>query len=585
MKERISKLQQIMKARGYDAYIVFTNDDHGSEYIEDHFKAREFFSGFTGSAGTLVVTKSESRMWTDGRYFLQAARELQASGSILMKMGEKDVPTVNEYLKALKSAPKIAFDFHMADSFFVGGLKESIPDAELIDDGKVIDEIWLDRPSVPATKAFLIPDEDAGESIKSKLENLVSDTKKEGCDFALVTALDDIAWLFNLRGNDILYNPVNYAFALVGEGHYILYIDSEKLSKDIQTTFAKEDIVARPYLAIYDDLKAISGKVLYDEASTNYALSLVIKDKKASLHFPTTLRKAVKNKVEIAHSKKAQLEDSVAMVKFMRWLKTNVGKIKMNEISISDKLEGFRKEGASFVELSFDTICGYQEHGAVIHYSATPETNKEVFAKGLLLVDSGGQYRYGTTDITRTFALGELTDDMRHDFTLVLKSHIALASVVFSARTFGNALDLITREPMLKEGKSYRHGTGHGVGYMLNVHEGPQSVSNWVSKYAVPFQEGMFVTDEPGIYIENAYGVRHENMLLCVKNEDTEYGTTLRFEPITLVPFDLDAINADELTADEKAWLNDYHKTVFEKVSPLLDDEHREYLRHATRAI
>ncbi len=585
MKERIAKLQQLMKERGYDAYIVFTSDDHGSEYIEDHFKAREFFSGFTGSAGTLVVTEKESALWTDGRYFLQAAKELKASGTKLMKAGEKDVPRINEYLRALKDSPKVAFDFSIADVYFVNELKAKVPNVQLIDDGKIIDEIWKDRPALPATAAYIIPFEEAGESVKNKLENLVKDVKEAGCDFALVSSLDNVAWLFNLRGSDIRYNPVNYAYALVGEGHFILYIDKAKLSEDIQTKFALDGIVIRPYLAIYDDLKAIKGKVLFDEFATNYALSLVMNDKKAAKIFPVELKKAIKNEVEIANSKKAQLEDAVAMVKFQKWLKESVGKIKMDEISIADKLEAFRRESDKLVDLSFDTICGYLSNGAIIHYSATPETNIEVFAKGLLLVDSGGQYLYGTTDITRTYALGELTADMRHDFTLVLRAHIALARAVFPERTYGNALDLITREPMLREGKSFRHGTGHGVGYLLNVHEGPQSVSNWVSEYTAPFQAGMFVTDEPGIYIENAYGIRHENMLLCVKNEDTEYGTTFKFEPITLVPFDLDAINVDELSADEKAWLNAYHKEVYDKVSPLLDDEHKAYLKKATRAI
>ena len=574
-----------MGERGYDAYIVFTSDDHGSEYIEDHFKAREFFSGFTGSAGTLVVTKDKSLLWTDGRYFLQAARELAPAGVELMKAGEKGVPRINEFLKSLKDSPKVAFDFSIADVYFVKELKNQIPNVEFVDDGKIIDEIWTDRPALPATAAYIIPFEEAGESVKDKLENLVKDTKKEGCDFALVSSLDDVAWLFNLRGSDIRYNPVNYAFALVGEGHFILYVDESKLSEDIRTKFALDGIVIRPYLAVYDDLKAIKGKVLFDEFSTNYALSLVMNDKKAAKIFPVELKKALKNEVEIANSKKAQLEDAVAMVKFQKWLKENVGKIDMDEISIADKLEAFRRESDKLVDLSFDTICGYMANGAIIHYSATPETNTKVFAKGLLLVDSGGQYLYGTTDITRTYALGELNADMRHDFTLVLRSHIALARAVFSERTFGNALDLIATEPMLREGKNYRHGTGHGVGYLLNVHEGPQSVSNWLSEHSAPFQEGMFVTDEPGFYVENGYGIRHENMLLCVKKGEGEYGVTLGFEPITLVPFDLDAINADELNSEEKAWLNAYHKEVYDKVSPLLDDEHKAYLAHVTRAI
>lgn len=579
MKKHIEQLWQHIAERGYDAYVIFTSDDHGSEYIEDRFKAREFFSGFTGSAGTFLATKDKCLLWTDGRYFLQAARELKAVGAELMKMGEKDVPTLIEYLKALCPSPKIAFDFSIADTHFVKELTSAIPTAELVDDGKIIDDIWTDRPALPANKAYIVPFAEAGESVKDKLEKLVRATKENGCDFALVCSLDDIAWLFNLRGDDILYNPVNYAYALVGEGHFILYIDESKLSEEIRTKFSLDGIVVRPYTQVYDDLKAISGKVLIDEEATNYALSLIIRDKKTASVFPTTLWKAVKNDVEIANTKKAQLEDAVAMVKFSKWLKENVGKIQMDEISVADKLEAFRRESDKFLELSFDTICGYMANGAVIHYSATPETNERIFAKGLLLVDSGAQYLYGTTDITRTYALGPLSPEMRHDFTLVLKAHIALASATFKEGTFGNALDEITRAPLKAEDKNYLHGTGHGVGYLLNVHEGPHNISPRGGLRA-PLESGMFVTDEPGYYVENGYGIRHENVLLCTKK-----GEALGFEPLTFVPFDLDAINVGELDENERAWLNAYHAEVFDKVSPLLDEEHRHYLARATKAI
>lgn len=581
MKERLEKLKSLMAMRGYDAYVVFTSDDHGSEYIEDHFKSREFFSGFTGSAGTLVVTKTESRLWTDGRYFLQAERQLKASGTLLMKDGEEGVVTVIEYLKSLGDATTVALDFTCTSTHFANALKKELPNVKLVDDGKIVDEIWLDRPELPLSKAYLIDDENAGESAKSKLATLLADAKKQGSDFALVSSLDDVAWLFNLRGDDIRYNPVNYAYALVGDGHAILYIDSRKLSAQIANKLAKDGVFVRPYDAVYDDVKALRGKVLIDESKLNYALSLLVADKKCADVFPTTMRKAVKNAVEIENSKKAQLEDSVAMTKFMRWLKENVGKIKMDEIGVADKLEAFRRESDRFVELSFDTICGYLGNGAIIHYSATEETNSEIFAKGLLLVDSGAQYLYGTTDITRTFALGELSAEMKHDFTLVLKSHIALSTANFSENTFGVTLDAIARAPMAKEGKNFNHGTGHGVGYLLNVHEGPHNVSPRMGLHPAPLKAGVFVTDEPGIYIENAYGIRHENVLLCTKAENGELG----FEPITLVPFDIDAINADELDERERAWLNAYHKRVFDTVSPLLDEDDKKYLAKITREI
>ena len=386
----------------------------------------------------------------------------------------------------------------------------------------------------------------------------------------------------------MLYNPVNYAYALVGEGHFILYIDEAKLSEEIQTKFALDGIVLRPYLAIYDDLKAISGKVLFDERKTNYALYLAIKDKKSIPVFPTTLWKAIKNETEIANTKNAQLEDAVAMVKFQKWLKENVGKIQMDEISVADKLEAFRRESDKFIELSFDTICGYMANGAVIHYSATPETNERIFAKGLLLVDSGAQYRYGTTDITRTFALGELTPEMRHDFTLVLKAHIALSSATFKDGTLGTALDEITRALLKAEDKDYMHGTGHGVGHYLNVHEDPNGFS-WDRSYmdtAMPaFEEGMLTSDEPGYYEEGAFGIRHESLLLCLCGEETEFGQFMEFENVTMVPIDLEGVVPEQMQPEEIEYLNRYHQTVFEKIGPLLNEEEREWLREATRAV
>lgn len=585
MKQDIIKLQKYVQESGIDAYLVFTSDDHGSEYIVDHFKTREFLSGFTGSAGTLLVTKDGAYLWTDGRYFIQAARELKTTDTTLMKSGEEGVPTIFEFVKKLSDSPKIAFDFATATVEFVEALKKAVKGVEIVDCGEIIDEIWTNRPEVEPTKAWFLSDKAAGESVKSKIENLQKDVEKQGCEYALVSSLDDIAWLFNMRGSDIEYNPVNYAYAIVSKDGATLFMDERKLDEKGKKILEENGVNLMPYQDVYGVVEQISDKVLIDKEKTNYALFSRIADAKETDVSPTTVRKAIKNAVEIRNMKKAHVEDGVAMVRFMRYLKEGVGKEEMSEISLADKLEAFRRESKNFLDLSFDTICGYASNGAIVHYSATPETDKKVENKGLLLVDSGAQYRYGTTDITRTFATGKVSRQEKEAFTIVLKSHIALARAVFRKGATGANLDMIARAPMYKCGMDFKHGTGHGVGYLLNVHEGPQNISPRASAQKYAILPGMITSNEPGFYEEGKFGIRHENLILCVEKEKTEYGTFCEFETITLVPFDLDAIDVNMLDDGEKEWLNSYHARVRKVIGKHLDGKDLKFLEKATRRI
>lgn len=583
MIKAIAHIREYLTLNNIDAYIVFTSDDHGSEYIVDHFKTREFLCGFTGSAGTMVITKDASYLWTDGRYFIQAEDQLKGGETVLMKMGESGYPTLFEFVSKFGANARIAFDFSTATVGFVDALKRTLSSVQLINESAIIDEVWTGRPQVEQTRAYLLSDAVAGESVAHKLARLREDISRNQCAYALVASLDDIAWLFNIRGNDIEYNPVNYAYALVGMDDGVLFIDKQKLDKSILSMLDCNNIRVLDYDAVYSYLEPIDGKILIDKSKTNYALYACIKHAKEADVFPTTAHKAVKNAVEIRNMRKAHVIDGVAMVKFMRYLKEN--KDEMSEISLADKLEAFRRENDAFIELSFDTICGYASNGAIVHYSATADTNKQIERKGLLLVDSGAQYRYGTTDITRTFAMGKLTKEEKSAFTIVLKSHIALARAVFPKGIPGASLDAIARSPLYKHGMDFKHGTGHGVGYLLNVHEGPQSISTraFLPKYRM--LPGMITSNEPGYYKEGAFGIRHENLVLCVEDKKTDCGNFCHFETITLVPFDLDAIDVNLLDADEREWLNSYHALVYKKLKGLLKGKDLKFLEKATRKI
>lgn len=584
MSEQIKKIQSYLKDNGHDALVVFTNDDHGSEYVVDHFKFRAYLSSFTGSAGTLVITKEKALLWTDGRYFLQAASQLSGTGIELMKSGEPGVPTVTEYLASLSASLSLVTDFRLTTVSFVKRLHEKAPNAVLVDNQTLEDEIWTQRPPMRATRAWILPLSSCGESVTSKLQRVRTELANTGCNAMLVASLDDIAWLYNLRGDDIPYNPVNYAYSLLTQDRAILYMDAAKTDAKVRKYLASNGIELRPYDDIYKDAQAFDGEILIDEDKTNYALCRLIKKyRSASSSFPTTALKAIKNATEIHNLKKAHIEDAVAMVKFIHYVKTYAGREPMTEISLADKLESFRKEGKHFLDLSFDTICGYKEHGAIVHYSSTKETDVPVTNAGLLLVDSGAQYLTGTTDITRTIAAGKLSKDEKTAFTLVLKGHIDLAQAVFPEGTTGRVLDILARQPLYRRRLDYKHGTGHGVGYLLNVHEGPQSISMRGTGSAM--KAGMVTSDEPGLYIENHYGIRHENLVLCVPAGQSEYGRFLAFEPLTFVPFDLDGIDKKLLSKEQIEWLNRYHSQVYKKVSPYLTPRLKKFLARQTRPI
>lgn len=574
--QRINKVQEYLKNNNIDGFIFFISDDHGSEYITNTYKSVAFLSGFTGSAGTLLITKESSYLWTDGRYFLQASEQLKKSNTILKKIGEDE--TIIEYIST--NLNSLAVDFKTLNTSFANALNNS--KTKLVHEEKLLDEIWTNRPKLSKKKISVLPDSAVHMSANKKCYKTLSAIKKKDNYGVLITALDDIAYLTNARGKDIKYNPVFNSFMLLtrvnGIDTYTLYISSTKLSMEAKDKLKEQGIIIKPYNQVYKDVKVFKHKIYFSPSKTNFLLYTLMENKKAIELWPT-LNKAIKRKVEIIDSKKAHIKDAVAMCKFIYYIKNNVGKRKIDELSASKYLANLRKSVGAH-DLSFSTICGYKEHGAIIHYSASKESNKQILNDGLLLVDSGGQYYYGTTDITRTIALNNITDKMKYHFTLVLKAHIALSCAIFDKKTTDASLDLIARKPLWDAGLDYNHGTGHGVGHNLNVHEGPQSIRH--NKVNPTFmKKGMITSNEPGLYFENEYGIRHENELLCVKVDKDHLG----FEPITYVPFDVDAIDVNMLTDSERKWLNNYHQLVYNIVSKYLTIKEKEYLRKITKEI
>lgn len=591
--ERISALRALMEERGYDAYMVPTDDNHQSEYVGEHFKARAFITGFTGSAGTAVITKDTAGLWTDGRYFIQAEQQLSGSGVKLFKMGEPDVPTVEDFIAdILPEGGTLGFDGRVVAM----GEGQALEAAAAKKNGKIdystdlIDKIWEDRPALSEEPAFALGVEYTGESTESKLKRIRKAMEEEGADIHIIAALDDVCWTTNLRGNDIEFFPLLLSYAVITKAEMKLYIDERKLSDEMKTDLAKDNISLRPYNAIYDDVKELSADsaILVDPSRLNYALynNLPKEAKVIEKVNPTVLMKAMKNDTEIKNIKNAHVKDGVAVTKFMYWLKKNVGKAEITEIRAAEKLEEFRKEQEGYLWQSFEPICGSGEHAAIVHYAATPETNVPVVTDGLFLTDTGGGYMEGSTDITRTFAFGKLTDRMVEDFTTVLLCNLRLARAVFMHGTCGYNLDILARMPAWERGINYNHGTGHGVGYLMNIHEAPSGFRIAIrERERAVIEPGMVITDEPGIYIEGSHGIRTENELLVRKGQKTEYGQFLYFEPITYVPIDLDAVNPDMMTKEDKAQLNAYHAKVYELVSPHLNEEEQEWLKEYTRAI
>lgn len=577
MRKELIALREKMKSYGFDAYMIPTSDFHQSEYVHAHFKCREFVSGFTGSAGTLIVTMEDACLWTDGRYFLQAAAQLEGSGIRLMKMGVEGFPTIVEYLEdVLDDDGLLAFDGRVCTP-------KDIPEGKfnMVTECDLVGEIWSDRPVIEPSKIYSLPVSVTGESHDSKLARLREALANHNADYCILSSLDEIAWLYNLRGDDVKHTPVFFAYALLSAEDDRLYVmDSSLELSDASNGSSLESVSLLPYETFLDDIKIFpAGKLLIDKDNTSYAIldSLPENTEILSCESPVAAMKTIKNETEIASTKNAHIKDGAAMAEFLCWLKNNTS-MSITELDASAKLEECRRKQDGFNDLSFETISAYGSNGAIVHYSATEETNKALKPEGFYLVDSGGQYEDGTTDITRTVALGLLIDEMKLHYTTVLKSHIALCTAKFKPGTTGAKLDELTRAPLRKIGLDYNHGTGHGVGHLLGCHEGPQAISPRDKTHAI--LPGMINSDEPGVYIEGSYGIRLENEILCIEKEGL-YG----FEPITFCPFDIDAILPELLTVDELDWLNDYHRQVYEKISPLVDEKTREWLKEASRSL
>ncbi len=573
MKKEITALRNEMKKHGIDVYLVPTTDFHSSEYINDYFKCREFLSGFNGSAGTLVVTQEEAGLWTDGRYFLQAEAQLAGSGIKLMKMGEPEVPTIEEYLaNTMSEHDCLGFDGRVIDTTFGQLLADNYNISYQTD---LTDLIWEDRPAILPSEIYPLPDEVTGETSASKLARIRKSMEEAGADYHLITSLEDIAWIYNLRGDDVENTPVFYAYTLITKEEAKLYVMDEKLS-------SVETATVLPYNKVMEDIASLNeGTIMIDAEKVNYTILKTISAKVKIINQPnpSEMMKAIKNEEEIRSTKNAHLKDGIAMVNFLYWLKKNVGKIPMTEISVADYLQNCRAAQEGFHDLSFETISGYASNGAIIHYAPTPETDAEIKPEGFLLVDSGGQYNDGTTDITRTIVLGPLTGEMKMHYTTVLRCHLKLAMAEFEKSALCIELDKMTREPLREIGENYNHGTGHGVGHLLSVHEGPQSISPRGKD--AKLYPGMITSNEPGLYLEGKYGIRIETELLCKEKEPGIYN----FETITLCPYDREAINAQELTPTEKEWLNAYHKRVYDKLSPYLEENVRTWLKEVTAEI
>ncbi len=593
IQERLAALREEMKKRNIAIYVVPTADFHESEYVGTHFKARTFITGFTGSAGTAVITLMEAGLWTDGRYFVQAAKQLEGTTVTLYRMGEDGVPTINEYIKStLKEGGCIGFDGRVINGHWGEEFKKIADEkhGSLYVDEDLIDLIWEDRPAMSCEKAWILDEQYSGRSTADKMAAVRAEMDTKGATVHLMSSLYDIAWLLNVRGNDISYVPVVLSYLAMTKDSCIWFLQEEIVDEKLRRYLDENGIQTKPYDSFYDYVKTLANEtILMNRSVVNYRICNNIADSNQIIDDvdPTTPLKAVKNQVEVDNTRNAHVKDAVAMCKFMYWLKKNVGKIPMTEISASDYLAELRARQEGFLDLSFDTICGYADHGAIVHYAATPESDVALKPEGLLLVDSGGHYLEGTTDITRTFALGPVTDEMKADFTRVCRSNMNLANVRFLHGCTGRNIDIVAREPLWEAGMDYKHGTGHGVGYVLNVHEGPNSFrwqNSAISKECV-FEEGMITTDEPGIYIEGKYGIRTENELVCRKGEKNEFGQFMYFENITYVPIDLDAIDPDQMTSTEKNRLNSYHENVYRVVSPFLEGEELAWLKQATRAI
>ena len=595
IKQRIENIRDLMKEKNIYAYIVPSSDYHQSEYVGDYFKSREFMSGFTGSAGTLIISMDEAGLWTDGRYFIQAENELKDSGIKLFKMGEEGVPTIEEYL--LEKLPKnstLGFDGRVMSVKEGQSLANKLAFQGINIEYKydLVNDIWEDRCSLPTEKAFLLGTEYSGESFSDKLSRIRAVMKEKKATTHILASLDDIAWLFNIRGRDVKSNPVVLSYAVISIDSVYLFIDKNKIGEDIRAELSKENVQIKGYEEVYEFIKKIEENevVLIDTSKVNYAIynNIPSNVQKIEERNPSILFKSIKNEIELKNIRNSHIKDGVAFTKFMYWLKNNIGKIEITEISATQKLEEFRREQDKFIEPSFSTIAAYKDHAAMMHYSATEESNYKLEPRDLFLVDSGGQYFDGTTDITRTIALGPIPENVRKDFTNVVRGMIRLSKAKFLYGCRGYNLDILARGPLWEEGIDYKCGTGHGIGFVLNVHEGPNGF-RWKVREDIDdtciLEEGMVTTNEPGVYVENSHRIRIENEIVVRKAEKNEYGQFMDFEVITFAPIDLDAIDESLILKDEKVYLNNYHKQVYDKISLYLNEEEKQWLKTYTREI
>ena len=590
--QRLEALREVMRCEKLDAFIFPSTDPHNSEYVPDRWKGREWISGFNGSAGTAVVTMHSAALWTDSRYFIAAADQLSGTEFQLMKLKIEGTPTISEWLGS---------ELREVSSAQVGvdGMCNSAANVEVLvsdlrREGGItvrtnldpLDIVWTDRPQIPASKVEIQPVELAGETVASKLTRIRKALRDLHADGMLMSALDDVAWTLNLRGTDVHCTPVFVSYLLISTTSATLYINKEKLTPEVEAHLESQGVKMAGYDDVRKGIKEYAEyNILLDPNETNYTLSRLVDVQEVIRHkSPIPAMKAIKNEVEIRGYRSAMLKDGIALVKFLRWLKPAVEAGGQTEISIDKKLTSLRAEQPLFRDISFDTIAGYGAHGAIVHYEATPETDIPLEPHGLLLLDSGAQYQDGTTDITRTIALGPVSDYEKHIYTLVLKGHIQLEICKFPSGASGTQMDILAREAMWREGLNYLHGTGHGVGSYLSVHEGPHQFRlEWMP---APFLENMTVTDEPGIYLAGQFGVRIENTLLISHYKDTEFGKFLQFESLTLCPIDTTPVVKEELLPEEVAWLNEYHQHVYDMLAPHLDDEgDKEWLRKATMPI
>ncbi len=585
--DKLKKLRELMKKHNLDAYFITDGDKHSSEYVNDYYKERSYMTSFEGSNGDALIMMDKAYLWTDGRYFLQAEKDLKNTGIELMKMGTPGYPTISEYIKDNLSGKRIGLNGEYVPYGFIVKIGEF---SEIVSNIDLIDEIWEDKAPLKTEKIWALPLSLSGESTTSKLERVREKLKEDEASLFL-SNIDDIAWLYNLRGGDVPITPVFLSFTYVDENNAYLFLNKNVLSKESEESLNEANVTICEYDDIVKFLINLNGKkVSVSLKDTNYAFVKIIKSNNEVVDkvSPTVLMKAIKNETEIKNMIEIHKADGLAVFRYMKYVKENYGKIPMDEYGLAEKVLEYRKMDKRFYEVSFESISSWNENGAIIHYEPTKESSKKVEGSGFLLLDSGGQYMGGTTDITRTLSLGKITDEMKHHYTMVLRSHIDVSMVKFIKGANGVNIDMLAREPFWAEGLDYKHGTGHGVGYMLNVHESPNGF-RWQkvpersdSATIVP---GMITTIEPGIYLEGKYGIRTENELLCVEGVKNDLDEFYEFKPITYVPYDLDPLNVDELTMYERKWLNGYHKMVYEALSKICEKDELEYLKYVTREI